>query len=262
VGALLLSLAAGGCNSSASGGLSSPFLPSDTVSVQEPTRDSALAVLNNLQRTAFDSAFAALDTYTMTRRLRTEQLTPAGSVAAMQAYTVRFPPAPAPGTIQARDSSGTFPTGGFLGTLSSPETPTARPQNAAPQALSDPPPYIAPRTREAFRYALTADTLADGTPVQVVRTQARDTRSARDQGVRFARLTLLHDSHELVRLTVVRAERSLLFWEDSRLTIHLRPAPDADAWVPALVRFQARVDIPFRAPRRFRTVSRYTDYAR
>ncbi len=256
-----LGLGLGGCASS-SDGPAAPFLPSDTIAAAETNRDSALAVLTSMDRTAFDSAFAALDAYTTTRQLRTEQLTPDGSVSATQTHTVRYPPAPAQGTIQARDSSGTFRAGGLLSSLASPEKPTARPNNVAPQALSDPPAYVAPRTREAFRYALAPDTGPDGRPVQVVRVQARANGPGRDQGIRFARLTLLRDTHELIALTVVRAERSLLFWEDSRLTVRLRPAPDAPAWLPARVRFRARVDVPFRAPRQFHTVSQYTEYAR
>lgn len=263
MGALLLGLGlgAGGCASS-SDGPAAPFLPSDTISVAETDRDSALAVLTSMERTAFDSAFAALGAYSTTREVRTEQLTPAGSVSATRTLTVRYPPAPARGTIRTRDSSGTFQQGGILSSLASRGDPTARPENVAPQALSDPPAYVAPRTREAFRYALHTDTGPGGRPAEVVRVQARSNGPGRDQGVRFARLTLLRDTHELIALTVVRAERSLLFWEDSRLTVRLRPAPDDAAWLPTLVRFRARVDVPFRAPRQFHTVSRYTEYAR
>ena len=264
VGALVVGvgLGAGGCSSSPPGGPVSPFLPTDTVRTDETDRDSALAVLTNMQRAVFDSAYAALDTYSVTRRLRTERLADRDSVTATRTYTVRYPPAPASGTVQARDSSGTFSDGGMLSGLTSAGRPTERPQNVSSQALSDPPPYVAPRTREAFRYALDTATRPDGTPVQVVRVQARSNGPGRDQGVRFARLTLLRDSHELIGLTVVRAERALLFQEDSRLTVRLHPASTSGPWVPALVEFRARVDVPFRAPRQFRTVSRYTDYAR
>ncbi|MFO8098118.1 MAG: hypothetical protein R6T83_00685 [Salinibacter sp.] len=251
----------GGC-SSPSDPPPSPFLPSDSISAEETSRDSALAVLTDLQRTAFDSAFATLDTYAVSRRVRTEQLTPAGSVSARRTSTVRYPPAPDRGVIQERDSTGPFRDGGILSSLSGSGDPTDRPQDIAPQALSDPPAFVAPRTREDFRYALHQDTLSNGTPVQVVRAQARNSGPARDQGLRFARLKLLSDSHELVALTVVRAERTLLFGEDSRLTVRLRPAPTEDTWVPALVRFRARVDVPVRAPRQFLTVSRYDDYTR
>lgn len=257
-----LGLSLGGCALSSDAPVS-PFLPADSIATEETSRDSALAVLTDMERAAFDSAFATLDTHSVSRRLHTEQRSPAGSVSASRTYTVRYPPAPDRGVIQDRDSTGSFRDGGLLSSLSASGDPTERPQDIAPQALSDPPAYIAPRTREAFRYALHRDTVSDGTPVLVVRAQARDDNGpGRDQGVRFARLTLLPDTRELVALTVVRAERTLLFHEDSRLTVRLRPAPDADAWVPALVRSRVHVDVPFRAPRQFHTVSRYDDYTR
>lgn len=254
----------GGCGSAPAGGQSSPFLPADTVAPAQTDRDSALAVLTSMRRAVFDSAFARMAGYVVTRRVRTEQLTPAGSTTAAREYAVRFVPDSVEGTVLRRDSTGAFQSGGTLGSLSSSRPVTARPPNPAPEALADPPPYLAPRTREAFRYAVRADTLLDGTPVTTVVTQARPNDPGRDQGVRFARLRLTREDHVLVGATVVRARRTLLFREDSRLTVRLRRAPDgADGgWVPAATRFHAIVDVPFRASRQFRTVATYTDYAR
>lgn len=257
-------LSVGGCGRAPAGD-PSPFLPADTVAPAETDRDSALAVLTSMRRTAFDSAFARMTDYAVTHRVRTEQLAPSGSTAATREYAVRFVPGRADGTVLRRDSSGTFRSGGVFSSLSSSRPITARPPNPAPEVLADPPPYLAPRTREAFRYAVRPDTLSDGTSATAVLAQARPNDPGRDQDVRYACLIVTDEDRTLVGATVVRARRTLLFQEDSRITFQLQrpPGDSADApWVPARLEVRARVDVPFRAPRQFRTLSAYSDYAR
>jgi len=89
--------------------------------------------------------------------------------------------------------------------------------------------------------------------------RVRPDGTGQDQGVRYARLTLDRASQELVGLVVVRAERALLFGEESRLRLRLRRLPDG-RWVPHVTRFRALVHVPFRTPRQFRTVSAYSNY--
>jgi hypothetical protein len=86
-----------------------------------------------------------------------------------------------------------------------------------------------------------------------------DERGA-NRSIQYARLTIDCASRELVGLTTTRASRILLFRERSQITLRLRRAPDA-AWVPHLTRVRALVDVPFRVPRQFRTVSSYHGYA-
>jgi len=260
VGALLAGATLGslGCTTPTSGEGDPPFLSADTASRAVP-RDSTLAVLTSMKRAAFDSAFATLDDYAVTRHLRTDRLTPSGTTVAVRAYTVRYPPGTDPGHILEGDSSGTFRHGGLLsGTLST-GPPSQRPSNVAALALSDQPAYLAPRTRDAYEYILRADSLRDGTPTHVVTARARAAGTGQDQGVRYARLELERATRNLIGLTVVRAEQALLFSENSRLTLQLRRAPDG-AWVPGVSRFRAMVDAPFRTPRQFRTVSAYYNY--
>lgn len=267
VGGLLLvgiSVGGGGCDNPAPpSGTYAPFGPIDTIATTEAPRDSVLAVLARLDRTAFDSAFADLAEYAMTRHVRTDQLDTTGTTTAHRILTLRYPPGPQTGTVQRADSAGSFREGGMLSAVAPAQQRTDRPANLAAQTLPDQPAYLAPRTQEAYRYALRRDSLLDGTPVFVVEAKARTDERGADQGLRYAHLTIDRASHALVGLTTARRSRILLFRENSQITIRLRRAPDGvgpDAWVPHLTRFRAVVDVPFRAPRQFRTVSSYYAY--
>jgi hypothetical protein len=234
-------------------------MPGDTLT-SAVDRDSALAVLTDMRRAAFDSAFARLDDYTVTRSVRTEQMTPGGTTTAMRSYAIRYAPGAGRGTILRRDSSGTFRDGGLFGGVAPDTDPAARPTNVAAQILPDQPAYVEPRTREAFRYALRAETVR-GTPVFVLEATARDRGTGRDQAVRHARLRIHRPSHQLIGLTLVRHDQVLLFGEDSRMHLSLQRAPEG-AWVPRTSRVRAVLRVPFRTSRHVRTVSSYTDYRR
>jgi len=256
---LLGSVLLGGIACTESGGrASSPFVPSDTLT-SAVDRDSALAVLTAMRRTAFDSAFVRLSDYAVTRSVRTEQMTPAGTTTAVRSYEIRYQPGNEHGTIQRRDSSGTFHGGGVFGRVAPNRDPRGRPPNVAAQLLPDQPAYVEPRTREAFRYALQADSLSGEIPVYVLEVTARAHGTGKDQGVRYARLLVHRPSNELIGLTLVRDDQVLLFGEDSRMSVRLRRAPDG-TWVPHVARVRASVDIPLRAPRQFRTVSAFYAY--
>jgi hypothetical protein len=261
VGGWLLALGGLGCTSPPEhGGTYAAFGALDTIEATDTPRDSALAVLARLDRTAFDSAFARLDAYAVTRDVRTEQLDTTGATTAYRTRTLRYPSGTGLGTIQRADSAGQFQAGGLLASLTPSQPPRARPSNLAGQALSDQPAYLAPRTQEAYRYALRRDSLLDGTPTHVVEAKVRSDERGADRSIRYARLTIDRASHELVGLTTTRASQILLFRERSQITLRLRRAPDA-AWVPHLTRVRAVVDVPLRAPRQFRTVSAYHGYA-
>ncbi|PSQ98025.1 MAG: hypothetical protein BRD53_03020 [Bacteroidetes bacterium SW_7_64_58] len=261
-GLLLVGVAVGGagCTSPApQAGTYAPFGTVDTMATTEVARDSVLAVLAHMNRTAFDSAFAQLDAYAVTRHVRTEQLDTIGVATAFHERTLRYPPGTSDGIVQHADSAGSFREGGVFSGITPAQQPTARPADLAAQALADQPAYLAPRTQEAYRYALRRDTLLNDTPVFVVEAKVRRDERGEDQGIQYARLTIDRSSHELVGLTTVRASRILLFRENSQITIRLRSAPDGE-WVPHLTRFRAVVDVPFRTPRQFRTVSAYYGY--
>lgn len=271
-GLLIAGVAAGGtgCTQQAPpSNADSPFGTLDTIAATEAARDSVLAVLARMNRTAFDSAFATLDAYAVTRHVRTEQLDTSGTTTAYRSLTLRYLPGQTSGTVQRADSAGTFRRGGLLSGITPAQRRRSRPSNLAAQTLPDQPAYLAPRTQEAYRYALRRDSLRDDTPVFVVEATARADERGHDQAVRYARLTIDRSSHELVGLTTHRTNRILLFRENSQITIRLRRAPNGGrddaphpegAWVPHLTRFRAVVDVPFRAPRQFRTVSAYYGY--
>ena len=261
-GVLLVVAGSTGCsNPGLPPGTYSPFGTIDTIATTEPPRDSVLAVLSRMTRTAFDSSFAQLDAYAVTRHVRTEQMDTTGATTAYRSLTLRYPAGSGPGTVQQRDSAGAFREGGLFSALTPTQERKSRPANLARQALADQPAYLAPRTQEAYRYALRRDSMLDGTAVFVVEAKARSGERGRDQDVQYARLTIDRASNKLVGLTTTRSSRILLFRESSQLTIRLRPGPDSDGdWVPHLTRFRAYVDVPFRIARQFRTVSAYYGY--
>lgn len=239
----------------------SPFGSVDTIAASEAPRDSILALLSRMNRAAFDSAFAHLDDYAFTRRVRTEQLDTTGTPTASRTLTIRYPPGSEPGSVQAADSSGSFRRGGALSSIAPANRRSSRPENLVDQSLEDQPAYLAPRTREAYRYALRQDALRDGTPVYIIEAKARSWGQGAEQGIRYARLTIDRESLELVGLTSARASRILLFREDSLVKIRMQRAPGGGAdWLPDSTRFRAEVDVPLRSPRQFRTVSKYFDY--
>lgn len=250
-----------GCSEAPVGSDPSPFGAVDTIASTTVPRDSALSVLTAMERAAFDSAFVQLDEFAMTRYVRTEQLDTTGTATALHTHTLRYPSGTEAGTIRRRDTVGQFQSGGILSSITPPQDPTERPANLAAQALPDQPAYLAPRTREAYRYALRSDSLLDGTPTFVVEAKARTDDRGRDQGIRYARLIIDRTSNELVGLSVVRANQILLFRENSQLTIRLRTASDG-TWVPHLTRVRAVVSVPLRSSRQFRTVSAFYDYTR
>jgi hypothetical protein len=259
VGLLLGGVLLGGTGCTSSDREASPFLPSDTLT-SAVDRDSALAVLTALRRTAFDSAFVRLNDYAVTRALRTEQMTPAGSTTAVRSYEIQYRPGAGRGTVRRRDSTGAFRDGGLFGRVAPDTDPAARPVNVAAQILPDQPAFIEPRTREAFRYALRTETVR-GTPVYLLEAAARSRGTGRDQGVRYARLRIHRPSRQLVGLTLVRNDQVLLFEEDSRMSLDLQRTADG-TWVPRKSRVRALLHVPFRTPRQFRTVSSYFDYHR
>ena len=264
-GLLLVGVVVGGAgctNPPLPPGTYSPFGTIDTIATTEMSRDSVLAVLSRMNRTAFDSAFAQLDDYAVSRHVRTEQMDTTGATTAYRSLTIRYPSGSGAGTVRRADSAGAFREGGLLSGITPAQQRTAKPANLAAQALTDQPAYLAPRTQEAYRYALRRDSSLYGAPVFVVEAKARSGERGRDQDIRYARLTIDRRSHELVGLTTARSSRILLFRESSQLTIRLRPAPDSrEDWVPHLTRFRALVGVPFRTARQFRTVSAYYGYA-
>lgn len=234
--------------------------PADTLfTASEEERAAALAVLDSIQQHAMERAFERLPQYAFTRHVRTAHLGPGDSLLAMRERVLRFPPpdsAERPLVLQA-DSAGDFSLGG-LGRLAPSGNDDRAPTALGRHALPSDPPYLDPRTYEAFRYRLRPDTLA-GRPVRRVDVHAQPGELGADQAIRHARLYVDPASYELIGLYLVRGTSGVLFREDSRSYVQLRPAPDS-GWVPAAARFHAHVKIPLRAPRTLRTTSVFYGY--
>jgi len=238
------------------------FAPANRPVASSPAeRDSALALLDRMQRSAFDSAFVHLDRYGFVRSMRTEQRTASGAVTAWTERTLRYPADGTAPRVLNSDSMGAF-TGTTLGPLGPSSAPKPQPPNAATYAFPEDAAYLSERTQGAFQYTLRPNTSIDGQAARVVEIHPKQTPDGRDQVIRFARLTIARGTHQLLAAHTVRSERVLLFQEDSELILRLQRSPDRQTWVPAVSRFRTRVDVPLRDPQQFRTASTYTDYVR
>mgnify|MGYP006280850261 CR=1 FL=1 len=233
--------------------------PSDTLfSANDAERSKALDRLEAMQQDTLRTAFSRLADFSFTRYVRTAQFAPDGRRTAFAERVDRYVRTDGlQRRTLRRDSTGTFSFDAF--DQFAPTPTDSLPRNLPSYLISDEPAYIAPRTREAYRYRTYADTLMPGTPVHVVEVRAQPDERGHEVGIRHARLYIDPASQQLVGLYLVRAERAALFREDSRFFVSLRPGPDG-GWLPFVTRFHARVDVPMRDPQEFRTVSTFYDY--
>ena len=224
-------------------------------------RAAALDALESIQRDVLRGAFDRLTGYRFQRYIRSEQYTSDGVARGALERVIRYQPEgdTLQGTLVRTDSLGTLPEAGWLASLAPTANSMALPNDVLSDILPDDPAYIAPRTREGYRYRLRSDTLASGVPVEVVEAHAQPDERGHDLTVRHAQMYLHPETRQLLAVHLVRAERAALFTEDSELFMSLRPAPDS-GWVPHLTRFRTRVSVPFRAPREARTVAAFYDY--
>lgn len=233
--------------------------PDDALfTASETERRAALAVLDSLQQGVITTAFDRLPGYAFSHRVHAAQRTPDGALTAQRTEVLRFPPSDsASRPLRVRlDSAGAFDAG-WMGGFSS--APSEQPVNRAQYVLPDDAAYLAPRTREAFRYRLRPDTALGGRRVRVVEVRAQPGELGADRAVRHARLFVEPATYELVGLYLVRADASLLFREDSRAFTALHPAPDS-GWVPGRTTLDVRLKIPFRAPRQFHLDAAFSAY--
>lgn len=226
------------------------------------TREAALQALDAMKRGAMQGAFANLQHLAYTRHVRTEQLGAGGQVKAFEERVARHTPGGGLRIVRS-DSSGTFDLG-LLGRFTSTEA-DAPATNLARQVLPEEPAFLSERSRYAFRYRLLPDTALAGGPAHVVAVRARPGPDGDKQTVRRARLYLNKDTGQLVAVRLHRVRRSLLFDEDTRQYVRIRPvphraAPDSTGWVPAETRFQTRLHMPLRPARRFRSSASYDQY--
>jgi hypothetical protein len=231
------------------------------------TRAAALRVLDSLKRGAIRNASSHLGGRSYTRRVPTEQIGETGRVTAFQERLLRYGPSRA--RVVRSDSSGAFDFGalgrmvkgtGLASTgAGTPATDLTR------QVLPDEPAFLSRRNRHAFTYRLLPDTTLAGGPARVVAVRARPSTDGDRQTVRSARLYIDAATGQLLGVHLHRVRRSLLFDEDTRQRVHIRPAsgrtppPDsAAAWVPAETHFETQLDVPLRPARHVRSTASYS----
>ena len=241
------------------------------------TREAALETLGAMKRSALRGAFAPLKRLGYTRRVRTEQLTgEGGGVEAFEERVVRYAPGTGGGgaaRVLESDSSGAFAFGA-LGRFASGGSGEAKAPSAklARRTVPEEFPFLSERNRYAFQYRRLPDTTLASGQARVVAVRARPGVESENQSIRYARLTIDADTHQLVALRMHRVRRSMLFDEDTRQLIRIRPLPgrsssaarsDSGAtWVPAQTRFETQIDAPLRPARRFRSTASYFQYRR
>ncbi|WP_457653705.1 hypothetical protein [Rhodocaloribacter sp.] len=229
------------------------------VVVSEAERDSVLSALRAVDRTAFDHSFEALQRYSFTRHRRTEQFDGDDRVIAFTERVVRFKKegdGHRAVLVQA-DSGGAFDYG-FFNRFVPENVKDVAPVDLAPYLLPEDPPYLLARNRDAFDFRFLPDTLLWDVTARAIEVRARP-GTGDEQSLRHVRLYVDRNTGLLIALAIERTDRALLFREESRYFVHLRPTPRGDM-VPHTTRYRTRIRTPFHASRQFRTTATYYEF--
>jgi len=215
--------------------------------VADPAADSAFALLASLDPRAVDEAYRRLDRYAYTVTVRLTAEDAGGRREARCTLAGR----PGAGTrvvsSEGEEAFGGHPCG-------------ERILNPLPRLLPDEPAFLAPRSREQYRYlartrARRVDTLGGSWQLRVV--EARLWPGAfEEQPIRRARFLVDAATGRLLGVEVERASTAALFDEGGRVTVHLQPGPDG-ALVPARALAETRVNVPGAPLRRLRLEQRF-----
>jgi hypothetical protein len=246
---LLTVLVVTGCR--AVGDRPAALAPQDTTDQNAVLSVLESVLLDSLRRSPLREAFGQLAAHEYTRFVRTEQFDADGRRVAIAERVTRHAPSNATSILQST-IDGTFDNGAF-GRLADRETSYVA--MLPDLVVRELPPYLSPRKREAYRYTLMPDTVLWGIPARVVEVRA----GMPEESVRRARLYVDTGEGHLIAYAVERDERALLYREQSRLFISIRPGPDG-GWVPFTTRFDVRLRIPFHATQRLQTVAAYYNY--
>ena len=209
---------------------------------------NAFARLGRLDATALHTAFRNLDRVPHLRRVETEQLED-NALLARREYLLRVQPGQDAPTVVEVDSMGAFQFGFLAPFVSSTPTFTTRPDLQALIVPEDPP-YLDPRNHDAFLYDVGPDTVLWGTPVQRISVVAAPGEGD-DQAIRRAHL-FVDATNRLIAYRVMRQNEALFFKEESEGFVAIRPMQDS-TWVPAAVRTDTRLRVPFRGHQHFRS---------
>lgn len=245
-------LAASGCT--APDGAPSRYAPPADTSAWSATGSAVVERLDTLDFVVMDSAFAALPRLPLTRTLRTDVFTPNDSIRAQLHQTWRHRPGAAPELLD-ETQTGTLPDHDLWG-LAPQSEPGTLPGNVVRDAYPDEPAFLEARNQPAYQYGMRRDTLAPNIPVDRIEVVARDTEDGRRMAIPYARIDVLPGTETVVSTYLVRAERTLLYDEDSLFYIALQPGPKGQ-WLPHITRFRARVDVPLRPVESVQTVTTF-----
>ncbi|PEN06280.1 hypothetical protein CRI93_10690 [Longimonas halophila] len=230
------------------------YAPTADTTAWTTTGDAVVSRLDSLDLALMDSAFAALPRVPLTRTTRTDAFTPADSLRGQLYQTWHHRPKAEPELLE-ETQTGTLPDRDLWGLV--PRANAASlPENIVRDAYPDEPPFLEARNQPAYRYGMRRDTLAPGIPVDRIEVVARDTGDGRRMAIPYARVDVLPGTRSAVSTYVVRADRALLYDEDSLFYIALQPGPNGQ-WLPHIMRFRARLSVPLRPVESVQTVTTF-----
>lgn len=220
-------------------------------------RDSVLAVLRAVDTGALAAAFDRLADLPYRVETTTAQFDPEGERLARRRLAATVDPAASAPDLLDADSTGAFDWGAFGVLASDGAAPLLSTDNPAALILSEDPPYLDPRGREAFTFHFAPDTTLGDRRVRVLTVAARP--GGDEGGLRHARLYVT-DGGALVGVRLRQRTDSPLFTQRSEATILLQPT-EADTWLPHHLRYDVTVAALFTDRRRFRLQRLYTPIA-
>lgn len=237
-----------------------PFYPASFNPYQQASteRDSIFTALNAINQDPFRNAFTALEQQAFTRYTRTEQFDKEDFLVAYQEHIIRHEHEGGARTYatQSMDSAGTFDYGYFSRFVSETVT-TQDPPDLTRYVVPEDPAYLSERNRDAYVYRFLPDTLMWDMVARVIEIRARPA-DGDGQNIRRVRLYVDRGTQTLIAMYMERIDLAMLFREESRFYVHIRP--EGDHWVPYNTRFESRISVPFRPTQLFRTVSTYYKY--
>lgn len=221
--------------------------------------DSLAAVVLGVRDDAFREAFPRLAGYSHTRYTRTEQFDGDDYLVAFRERVARIVREDdgARTELVSADSGGDFRFGFFRRFVSN-TLGDLDPVDLAPYVLSDDPEYLRARNRARYEFRALPDTLLWDTQARVIEVRARP-ELGDGLNIRRVRYYVNRASNELVAMYLERIDLALLFREESRFYVHMRPVADS-VLLPYNSRFDTRIRTPFRRDQRFRTVSTYYEF--
>jgi len=233
---------------------------------EKAARDSVLAFLDQVDEDGIRSAFQTLHSYAFRRYLRTEQYDEEDFIVAFTEHVVDVegPAEDRSKRVVQADSGGSF-NFGFFNQFVSENVDDADPVDLVPYLIEDDPTYLSPRNLDKYAFRMAGDTLMWDRSARIVDVRAKPDL-ADGENIRRVRYYVDESSNQLVAMYLERIDLGLLFREESRFYLHVRPVPDAPArggsHVPYNTRFQTRIKTPFIGSFLIRTVSTYTDHRR